>query len=311
MDQVCDECATALIILEQYLVCPSCGLVHDQACQVRTPLPGFKQRLGSLIARTNAPAHQGMRHNEALHAKYRKLGDLQESIYRGYYLDLFRLTSDLQKIVEDLLLPGAVVESTMNLFHEITSKVRNPYNNYALLLAICFIKVTREMGNAAPVKIIEVADAFEERGYKFSPRVLAKTLYYASNIMPVKKFRSCEEYVGKVLRKLEGSVFLRVRADAIELNMDDYLSELEHLSRDLLVNVPPVKRGGKNPFLLAASSVYASSTRLSKERGIENLFTKTEFSKEVGIAEYTLRSHLSEIFNKEVAKKASPPILCR
>jgi transcription initiation factor TFIIIB Brf1 subunit/transcription initiation factor TFIIB len=308
MGQACDECATPLIPLEQSLVCPSCGLLHDQAYQTRTPLPGFKQRLGSLIAMTNSDLRQGVRQNEGFHAQYRRLGDLQESIYRGSYLDVFRLKRDLQNIAEGLLLPQAVVELTMNLFHETTSKVRNPYNSHALLLAVCFIKVTREMGNLAPVKIIEVAEAFAARGYKFSPRLLAKTLYYASNLMPVKKFRSCEECVGKVIQRLGHAAFLRMRADAIDLDMNDYLSRLERLSGDLLESVPPVKRSGRNPFLLAASSVYASSTVISKEKGINSLFTKTEFSREVGIAEYTLRSHLAEIFNKELEKTSCPPM---
>jgi transcription initiation factor TFIIIB Brf1 subunit/transcription initiation factor TFIIB len=298
MGQVCDECATPLIPLEQSLVCPSCGLLHEQVYQTRTPLPGFKQRLGSLITIVNSDLRRGVHQNEKLHAKYRKLGDLQESICRGYYLDIFRLKQDLQGIAESLLLPPEVVELTMNLFSETTSKVRNPYNSHALLLAVCFIKVTREMGNLAPVKIIEAVEAFDARGYKFSPRLLAKTLYYASNLMPVKKFRNCEDCIGKVIQKLGQTPFLRLRADAIDLDMKDYLSQLERLSGALLGNVPPVKRSGRNPFLLAASSVYASSTVISKEKGINSLFTKTEFSREVGIAEYTLRSHLAEIFNK-------------
>lgn len=303
MGQACDECATPLIPLEQGLVCPSCGLLHEQVYQARTPLPGFKQRLGSLMAMTNSNPHKGVRQSEALLAKYRRLGDLQESIYRGSYINTFRLTRDLQGISESLLLPPEVVGLTMSLFLQITSKVRNPYNCHALLLAVCFIKVTREMGNLAPVKITEVAEAFASRGYRFSPRLLAKTLYYASNLMPVKKFRSCEECVGKVIQRLGQATFLRVRANAADLDVSDYLSRLGHLSEALLGSIPPVKRSGKNPFLLAASSVYASSTVISKERGMNNLFTKTEFSREVGIAEYTLRSHLADIFNKDLEKR--------
>ena len=89
---------------------------------------------------------------------------------------------------------------------------------------------------------------------------------------------------------------LRDTPNAIALDMTDYLSRLERLSEGLLGSIPPVKRSGRNPFLLAASSVYVSSAIISKEKGIDNLFTKTEFSREVGIAEYTLRSHLAEIF---------------
>lgn len=254
----------------------------------------------------NSDFHKGLSRSESNQTHYRRLGDLQESIYRGSYVNTFRLTRDLQSIAEVLLLSQDVVGSTMKLFQEITSKVRNPYNSRALLLAVCFIKVTREMGNLAPVKITEVSHAFATRGYKFSPRLLAKTLYFATNLMPVKKFRSCEECVRKVIRRLERATFLRLRANAIDLDLNDYLAQLERLSGDLLGCVSPLKRSGRNPFLLAASSVFVSSTVILKEKGINNLFTKTEFSREVGIAEYTLRSHLTDIFNKKLEKSPVP-----
>lgn len=305
----CDECATPLILGEGFLVCPGCGLVHERPFQRETPMPAMKQRLGSLMGRGVGQTWIGTCNNERFYAKYRRLGDLQEAIYRGYYVDIFRLTSDLQKIAQDLSLPSEVVESTMRLFQCITSKVRNPYNNRGLLLAVCLTAVTREMGRKAPVKISEVADAFTEMGYRISPRLLARTLCSASNIMPVRKFRNCEEYVGKVLSILLDSPFLKVRADALKLNLSEYLSDLERVSADLLTGIPPVKRSGKNPFLLAASSVYASSKLVSRWRGITPLFTKTEFSKEVGIAEYTLRSHLAEVFNRELKENVPIPYL--
>lgn len=310
MYQICDECLAPLVLLEQNLVCPSCGLVHDHIQHTRTPLPGSKQRLGSLMARSRSNANNGLFYDEKRYAKYRRLGALQESIYRGCYLDLFSLSRDIREIAHRLSLSLEVAEETMNLFRQITSKIRNPYNNHALLLAICFIQVTRGMGDEAPVKITEVAEAFASRGYRFSPRILARTLCYASNIMPVKRFRSSEEYVGRVVHMLEASSFLGVRAKAIPLDMGDYLSELEHTSKSLLMGVPQVKRGGRNPFLLAASAVYASSAIISRERGIGVLFTKSEFSKEVGIAEYTLRSHLTDIFNKKNTRPPSIPIPC-
>lgn len=296
----CDECATPLILTERSLVCPSCGLLHDQEYQIRTPLPGFKQRLGSLMAITNPDPCRATHLNESTQPRYRRLGDLQESIYRGSYIDTFRLARDLRGIAEGLLLPPEAADLTMRLFNDTISKVRNPYNNHALLLAVCFIKVTRGMGNLAPVKIVEVADSFAARGYRFSPRLLVKTLFYANNLMPVIKFRSCEDCVGKVIQRLRQAAFLKMRARAVNLDMEDYLSRLECLSGRLLGGVPPVKRSGRNPFLLAASSVYVSSTIISRDKGIANLFTKTEFSREVGIAEYTLRSHLADIFGKEV-----------
>lgn len=306
MGQACDECATLLIPLEQGLVCPSCGLFHEQAYQARTPLPGFKQRLGSLMTISGPDLRKGIHRYDLQHTKYRRLEELQESIYRGSYVNTYRMTRDLQSIAESLLLPPEVVPLTMGLYQRTTSKVKNPYNSHALLLAVCFTEVTREMGNLAPVKIAEIAEAFARQGYRFSPRLLAKTLYYASNIMPVKKFRSCEECIGKVIQRLGQAPFLRVRACAVDLDMGDYLSRLARLSAELLGHVPPIKRSGKNPFLLAASSVYVSSTVVLKEKGIGSLFTKTEFSREVGIAEYTLRSHLAEIFNKDLEKTLVP-----
>jgi transcription initiation factor TFIIIB Brf1 subunit/transcription initiation factor TFIIB len=76
---------------------------------------------------------------------------------------------------------------------------------------------------------------------------------------------------------------------------------LESLSKELLSNVPPNRKAGKNPFLLAGSAVFMASSLIARDRNIPNVFTKVQFSKDVGIAEYTLRSHLCGVFESPQA----------
>lgn len=210
---------------------------------------------------------------------------------------MFRLHRDLDFVVHYLILPDEVIDRTLRLFEEVTSKVRNPYNNYTLLMAICLTVISREMGDKAPVKISEIVTAFALRGHHFSRRVLAKALHYSSNIIPTgKKFRPCEDFVGRVICKLRLAPYISVRIHVSSMDVDEYFSQLEFFSKELLSKVPPTKRAGKNPFLLAASAVFMASSIIARKRNISNVFTKVQFSKDVGIAEYTLRSHLSTVF---------------
>jgi transcription initiation factor TFIIIB Brf1 subunit/transcription initiation factor TFIIB len=312
MSAVCDECKGALITDNLGgLVCTDCGLVHELPPPVPFRTPGLsKQRLGSIISRkSSAFTDHGKRSLSASNQlKFNRLKELQDSVYRGSCLDLFRLNTDLEFVVNYLLLPEEVIDKTMKLFQDVVSKVRNPYNNYALLMAICLMVVSRELGERAPVKLSEVVEAFGLRGHQLSTRVLAKTLSYASNIISFnKKFRSSEEFVSRVVCKLKESPYIVVRIRAAKMDPDEYFTELGLYSKDLLSSIPPPRRSGKNPFLLAASAVFASGTIIAKRHDVPNIFTKTQFSKDVGIAEYTLRSHLTSVFGEQ--KEVGAPLI--
>jgi len=294
---VCDECGGPLTGGRRHdLVCMSCGLVHDPP-----PLPPspfiVKQRLGSTIARRySAFTDAGKRPlpSEA-QLRFERLKKLQDSTYTGSCFDLFRLGRDLESIVGYLMLPGEVAEMAMRYFTEITGKVRNPYNSYGLLLAACLVAACREMGEGAPVRLEEVVDAFNRKNYRISLRILAKTVSYASNLIPMKKFRRSEEFTSRIICKLRTSRAINSRVQASGVDPSRFFAELEQDSKSLLQRIPPTKRSGKNPFLLAASSIYVASMGL-EERYKVSALSKTQFSKEAGIAEYTLRSHLVTVF---------------
>lgn len=237
-----------------------------------------------------------------MEAKFERLKKLQDSIYAGACLDLFKLRRDLECIADYLLLPDELVEATVHCFDDVLLKVKNPYNNYGLLLAVCLIASSRASGGKMPVKLAEVVEAFRMRGYRFSLRVLAKTLSSASNILPIKKFTKCEDYVGRVIEKLRASPYISVRIRVAGISEDDFFEQLQEQSKELLSRLPPSKRSGKNPFLLAASAVFKVSVQITSSIGTDNVITKSEFSKHVGIAEYTLRSHLTGLYRPTPVK---------
>lgn len=238
----------------------------------------------------------------SVEAKFDRLKKLQDSIYAGACLDLFKLRRDLESVADYLLLPDELVEATVHCFDDVLSKVKNPYNNYGLLLAVCLIASSRASGNRMPVKLAEVVDAFRMRGYRFSLRVLAKTLSSASNILPIKKFTRCEDYVGRVIERLKVSPYISVRIRVAGISEEEFFEQLYEHSKELLSRLPPSKRSGKNPFLLAASAVFETSAQITSNRGTGNIITKSEFSKYVGIAEYTLRSHLTGLYRATPVK---------
>ncbi|MCX8182573.1 MAG: hypothetical protein N3D12_05590 [Candidatus Methanomethyliaceae archaeon] len=307
MSSKCTECSGVLIFDDRSgLVCTSCGLIHEtEELMPSCPSPS-KQRLGSTIAKKFYVFKDAEERSlpEHLQLKFDRLKELQDSFYRGSYLDLFRLYKDLEYIGDFLILSDEVLDRCKAIFEDFISKVRNPYNNYALLLAVCLLIASRELGEKSAVKISELVEAFKMRGYSFSKKVLVRTLSYASNIVPItKKFRSCEEYVPKVVSKLRTAPYISVRIRVAGMDPDDYFNMLTKISKDLLSSISPIHRSGKNPFLLAASAVYVASTILSGQPGQCTLFTKVQYSKDVGIAEYTLRCHIRTIFEPIIAER--------
>jgi transcription initiation factor TFIIIB Brf1 subunit/transcription initiation factor TFIIB len=301
MSIACEECDGSLVAVPQgVLVCSRCGLVQEiLPDRAVASLVLSKQRLGSVISKKTASFIDCTERDISSpnQLKFNRLKKLQDSIYGGSCLDVFQLHRDLEHVARYLMLPDDVIELSMNCFDGVISKVRNPYNSYALLMAVCLVSASRTAGERAPVKLTEIVDAFEREGHHLSVKVLAKTLCYASNIIPLnKKFRQSEDYVGKVIDKLKNSPCIIVRIRAVHLSTDFYFAELSAISKELLSQIPPPKRSGKNPFLLAASAVYEGSSTISKRYMFPQLFTKVQFSKDVGIAEYTLRSHLASVF---------------
>ncbi|MBC7120068.1 MAG: hypothetical protein H5T33_00585 [Candidatus Methanosuratus sp.] len=295
----CDECKSVLVPDGNgSLVCVECGLVHayhdDYAQSV-----GRKQRLGSLITKGTPffTDSSEMRLSPEIQAKYARLKRLQESAYNGSCFDLFQFHRDLESIARELSLPGDATDTALRFFDELLSKFRNPYGNYGMLMAVCLASVLREFGDRTPVCLSELVDAFRRRGYRLSVKVVAKNLSFHSSFIPFnKKFRKPEDYVGRVIEKLRASAFIQVRIRLLGFEPEDYFERLLILSKSLLSKLPPPRRSGKNPYLLAASAVFMANATLAESRSAENILTKSQFSKDIGIAEYTLRSHLSTVF---------------
>lgn len=300
----CDECKGVLVPDGSgSLVCVECGLIHSYS-DIHGPSVGKKQRLGSLITKGSAffTDSTERRLSPETQAKYIRLKRLQESAYNGSCLDMLRLRRDLESIAVELCLPKEVVETAMNFFDQLLSKLRNPYGNYGMLMAVCLASVSREFGDRAPVRLSELVDAFKRRGYRLSLRVVAKNLNFHSFFIPFnKKFHQSEDYLGRVVEKLRASPFIQVRVRLIGFEPDEYFERLLSLSKALLAGLPPPRRSGKNPYLLAASAVFLANKILAESRSTETILTKSQFSKDVGIAEYTLRSHLSTVFTGDIA----------
>lgn len=306
----CEECS-GNTAYDSYgnAVCLECGLVQTQEPDCRAPSLIKKQRLGSLMSRKmhslvdrDCPDGSAIRHS-----KYFRLCKLQEMVYSGATFDPFKMNRDIESISDYLMLPADVSEKAIRCFEDTIAKARNPYNNYGLLMAICLVVVCRNIGERAPIRLTEVVDAFARQNYRISLRVLAKNLSYAENIMPVQsKFRQPDEFVGKVIEKLREIPCVNVRISLSDTVPEAYFKDLAHNAKALISQIPPHKRSGKNPFLLAASAVFASSVHIAIKSKRENIFNKAQYSKDVGIAEFTLRNHLSSLFDI----KPAPVCVC-
>lgn len=302
----CDECNGPLVQDGNgSLVCAECGLVH--ALIECAPMPARKQRLGSLISKGSSLFSDAGDRSlpPGMQSKYMRLKRLQDSAYNGSCFDMLRLRRDLESAARELELPEEAIEVALRFFDQQLSKIRNPYGNYGMLMAVSLAAVSREFRDRAPIKLDEIVDAFRRKGYRLSAKVVAKNLSFHSFFIPFKKkFRQSEEYVGKVVEKLRSSPYIPVRIRLIGFTPEEYYEALMATSKSLLASLPPTRRSGKNPYLLAASAVFMANELIAKSKSAENILTKSQFSREVGIAEFTLRNHLSSVFASQGVKLA-------
>ena len=170
------------------------------------------------------------------------------------------------------------------------------------MVAACFYLSTKLMNYNILLK--EIVTACE----KLELNVKGKTLINAaSEIKKILKLQiratRPEEYLEKAILSLANNKQLISKLKSLHIGIREYTVQIRSECSILMKLIDIEKRGGRNPFILAAACVAGSDTivssKIGKKRGIATQKIVAESCK---IPEYTLREHYIKVI-KPIIKK--------
>ncbi|MEM3714552.1 MAG: hypothetical protein QXF82_06360 [Nitrososphaeria archaeon] len=297
-ENVCPLCNRRLILVDDELVCESCGYV---AQEIHITQSSFERNnfygLGS---------HMGFK-NEYFKENFSGIGE-------GSSLKYYRMLSErwlktakeneeyycikvISRVCEKLAIPENVAAYTFEFSKRILSK-RSEHDGitvpticlYALMISCKRSKVDR-------ITMKKLFKTFRILGYRVSLAALAKVSCLANMALEPKPV---EEYLTTIIPSVTAHPLVLERIKKHYLSPVEYERKLYRTTTAILSYVDKYKRGGHNPYALAATATYAGEIALSKIEHRPPLFSQHIISESVDVAEYTVREQYSEFFREAV-----------
>ncbi|MDG7011309.1 MAG: hypothetical protein JRN57_04230 [Nitrososphaerota archaeon] len=299
--EICQECASPLLDLEEELVCPSCGLVKEKSTvepakmgDGKLPLFG-RQPLGSFMG-ARKPSIEEMRSkvsgNSTSYGRMKMLSDF--AAREGSYADCGRL---IERVGERLFLPRVVILQAATISKRVTQAPHRGRLTVAEVSAYSLVAACKIEG-VASASIREILVAFADLG----KRVSSSAIFRLALESPVRTFaRRPEEYLPRVLARLSMNRRLSVRLAKDGVPSSAYLGTLRGLAMEILARCDQVALEGKRPCALAASAVYSAETVLAAQEARSLRVTQRECAACGDAAEYTVREQCAAIFGGPAA----------
>ncbi len=317
----CPECSGNLVTHQGFIVCRDCGIVLSREYVSPTFQMGEEQRhdtpdvevygslgnrfhivdgLGSYIGHYNDRFFRDA-NGQALPAriqkKFRRLKLVYSTRVRiGPNEAKYRALRALNHVSKMLMLNEQVRNRTAYLYKKILNESPEKITNNILLVAVCLFISIREFGNGAPITLEEIADAFERAGYRISVRAIVREAFRLKiSIGQAPIIRKPEDYLPRVVSMLVNNQKIIKKIKMRGWDLREYEIALRKVMSKVISIITPAKRGGRNPFIFAASVAYASDKIIAKERGRKFVLTQKMVSEATDVAEYSIRDHYSMI----------------
>ncbi len=312
-ESVCPECGGHVVLTTGEYVCSLCGLVVDQLFQ--EPLEALdnnnsKSRgalgerlhivdgLGSYIDYYNSRKLSDLKLkkiSEKRRTQLRRLKNAQ-NIYARYTRRQteYRILRILNQISSILNLPPYVRDNAAYLYKKIKNRYQAKIVNHVSLIAVCIILSIREQKHVAPLTLTEVCAAFQKLGHRVNERLITRTaLKLRINLGYTLKVRKSEDYLTRMISTLSNNPFIKAKLS--HQTPDSYWHRIHLKALELLNKIPKVERGGRNPYVFAASIIYAAERSIACEEKRPVLLTQKEIASILGVAEYSIRDHYQHI----------------
>jgi len=151
------------------------------------------------------------------------------------------------------------------------------------------------------IELARLVKTAQNQGYTIPGKNIIKA---ASLIRQYAKVRithvKSEEYLNNIISRLKMDPEILKRMKKKIKDKDEYFQCLRLGAKRLLLNFPLTERGGRNPFILAASIIIAADILLARQISYHHCYCKSSrrgiltqkyIAEFLNIAEFTLREH--------------------
>ncbi len=324
----CKECGGQTISSQGEIVCSSCGLVLTEisVLNISHPFdhiyPPVSSRMRSQNEMGSQPsfvgglgAHIGFnkgfffrdRTGRPLPAKEQRLfahlkaAYDQQNRFRGYET-MYRCFCSLNRVTEMLRLPKTVRRRAAYLFRKaIASQKREKGTTSLMLMGYCILHATREIDRTVPSRTGEIAEAFQKLGHRVTVKAILRVgSEYRHLFTPKQPFLRSENYLGRNLEKVTSSILVRKKMRRLSIDHFSYQRDMFSICKDLLERINGAERGGRNPHIFSASTIYAGERYFARQKRRKPLLTQKLTAEIIGVAEYSIREHFCSVLKKHI-----------
>ncbi|MFW9855929.1 MAG: hypothetical protein ACFFFG_12810 [Candidatus Thorarchaeota archaeon] len=320
MTSKCLECGGNLIQTESDVVCMACGLVANQIYEkpaIRlintensfgsqyasiSESPSNMKTLGTYVGSYRKRLRNDAKgENLKISAKryFRRLKSINDIYlhfqgrqreYRAYQL-LTRMCIALQ-------ITDAAKADAIFLYQKVHLSLYKELKLSELILGSLYLAIRSRKEN---IELARLISAIQNQGYLIRGKNIIKAAALIRQHVHIRVGHvKSEEYLENIVSRLERDPSIIRRIARRIKDQREYFRCLRLSARKLLQNFPLLARGGRNPFILAASIIVASDILLARHslfpqcytrQSRRGILTQKHIARILDIAEFTLREH--------------------
>lgn len=307
--RLCPLCDSRLLLVEDELVCQSCGYVLQDDMQAPIssreaaylggrPISSYE--LGSYVGPPKIDSmdntFQGMGGGQ-LNIRYLKMvSDYGFKSSKGY--EEYSCMRIISRICDKLGLPEAVSLYALDLsknFLDARSKAKG-----ISIPAVCLysLMVSCKKFYVNRVNTKKLVQIFKELGYRVNlSSIIRMSIAVDVPLTP----KLSEDYLLTMIPAVTSNPIVNERVKRYYSSSVEYERKLYRTIMSVLAYVEKHRKGGHNPYALAATSVYAGEIALSKIERRQPIFSQHIVSQSIDVAEYTIREQYGELFRDAVS----------
>ncbi|MFB0544762.1 MAG: hypothetical protein ACETVN_03525 [Asgard group archaeon] len=328
---VCPECSGFLVTTEYNIVCAACGLEVSGIISDPTYCIGSENGQGNYYTFPGARAYladglgtdidhyktkrfrdfRGRILSQKSQNKFKRLRTIHQRVGRfGERERNFHVLCLINRISALLNLPKNVRNRAGYYYKKISKIIRKNdkekkrRRNSVKIAAFCILAAVKEDPKTIPIRLVEILRCFKKAGYNIKGSDLTELRLYPEITKIVKiKARRSEDYIDRIIDSTLASKKVQNQLEKKKIDSLEYKQALLSVCKKILEKIPPQKRGGRDPYIMAAATVYAADKCISKIHQAGAILTQRLLAKITDVAEYSIREHFLKVLKAHVCKK--------